>query len=175
MRTFPGVWVPPGGHIELGEGLTEAALRELYEEVGIRITESDLTSERVLCMWESVYPYSLSMGQPKRHHLVIYIKVVTRASREELNNELKLDAEEVDAAMWMGKEAAKVVATGHLDENSPTRLDVICFGENGIQKKSQIAAKVMTNQAPSSGEDIERISTGTRFALEQWLANLNSE
>ena len=29
MRTFPGIWVPPGGHIDVGETLIEAGLREL--------------------------------------------------------------------------------------------------------------------------------------------------
>lgn len=30
---------------------------------------------QLLCMWESVYPYILSMGQPTRHHLVLYYLV----------------------------------------------------------------------------------------------------
>lgn len=32
-----GVWLPPGGHIELNEGLIEAALREVKEEAGLDV------------------------------------------------------------------------------------------------------------------------------------------
>ena len=38
MRTFPNVWVPPGGSIEGSDrSLLEAGARELKEEVGIDI------------------------------------------------------------------------------------------------------------------------------------------
>jgi len=30
MRTFPSTWVPPGGHIDPGETLMEAALRSNF-------------------------------------------------------------------------------------------------------------------------------------------------
>ena len=69
MRTFPGIWVPPGGHIEFGENLLQAGLRELQEETGLDVGGL-MESSEVLCLWESVYPYILSMGQPKRHHIV---------------------------------------------------------------------------------------------------------
>ena len=42
MRTFPGVWVPPGGHIELGETLLEAGARECWEETGLQVTISNI-------------------------------------------------------------------------------------------------------------------------------------
>jgi ADP-ribose pyrophosphatase YjhB (NUDIX family) len=38
-RKYPpgaGKWSIPGGHLELGESLSEAAVRELYEETGIK-------------------------------------------------------------------------------------------------------------------------------------------
>ena len=37
MSVFPGAWVLPGGHIEVGESLEECAIREVKEETGIEI------------------------------------------------------------------------------------------------------------------------------------------
>ena len=35
---FASIWVPPGGAIEAGESAEDAALRELWEETGLRLT-----------------------------------------------------------------------------------------------------------------------------------------
>jgi 8-oxo-dGTP pyrophosphatase MutT (NUDIX family) len=32
-----GMWLPPGGHIEEGELPDEAAVREVWEETGVRV------------------------------------------------------------------------------------------------------------------------------------------
>jgi 8-oxo-dGTP diphosphatase len=37
MKIFPHAWVLPGGHVDPGETLEEAVIRELLEETGIEI------------------------------------------------------------------------------------------------------------------------------------------
>jgi len=37
MKLFPKAWVLPGGHIDVGEDLDIAAIRELEEECGIKV------------------------------------------------------------------------------------------------------------------------------------------
>ena len=36
-------------------------------------------------------------------------------------------------------------------------------------KEEKIPTNVLFNMAPVEGADIERVSTGTKFALEEWL------
>ena len=40
--TEKGLWAPPGGYVEQGEIVEEAARREAYEETGIEVTIKDL-------------------------------------------------------------------------------------------------------------------------------------
>ncbi len=37
MKIFPNAWVLPGGHVDPGESLEEAVIRELKEETGVDI------------------------------------------------------------------------------------------------------------------------------------------
>lgn len=41
-RSYPEKWNFPGGGVEDGETIEEAAVREVYEEAGLKIKESDL-------------------------------------------------------------------------------------------------------------------------------------
>lgn len=50
---------------------------------------------------QSVYPPLFSMGLPRRHHVVVYFLAKSSKTFTELNAELNLDENEVDAAAWL--------------------------------------------------------------------------
>ena len=169
MRTFPGTWVPPGGHVESGEGLLEAGLRELGEETGLVLPPSTISNSRVLALWESVYPYSLSVGPPKRHHIVTYYYVRTSEDRSTLQARMKLDASEVDAAMWLSPSLATLVATGQMPDNCPNKVELTLLGsKEGGQVVASLPSEVLAREAAICGA-VERVSSGTRYVLKQWL------
>jgi 8-oxo-dGTP pyrophosphatase MutT (NUDIX family) len=40
---FPGFWIGPGGHVDEGEDVLSAAIREIYEETGVILEPSQVT------------------------------------------------------------------------------------------------------------------------------------
>jgi 8-oxo-dGTP pyrophosphatase MutT (NUDIX family) len=42
MRAHPGQWALPGGRLDAGESVTDAARRELAEELGLRVQPADV-------------------------------------------------------------------------------------------------------------------------------------
>jgi 8-oxo-dGTP pyrophosphatase MutT (NUDIX family) len=170
MRTFPGVWVPPGGGVEPGEvNLIDTAVRELEEETGLKVTEKDVSGSKILGLWESVYPPFFSLGSPKRHHVVVYYHVPIDKSSSELNSEIVLQQEEVDASAWLSVDHAKLVTNGEASDADTTDPFVMKVLVDGEQKDVVVPPDVLRAKAPKSGVDVERVSSGTRFALMQWL------
>ena len=114
------------------------------EETGLDVKDV-LRSQRVLCLWESVYPYILSMGQPKRHHVVVYLHLSLNTAAIELKNKMMLDPEEVDAAMWLDPSLARLVAEDKVPDSCPPEIQTLCVDMTGLMSTKWIPASVMTN------------------------------
>ncbi len=179
MRTFPGVWVPPGGSADPGEALLDAGLRELKEETGLGVDPGESAAARLLCLWESVYPPFLERGPPRRHHVVVYYHIPLGRGHSDLDAELRLQPEEVDASAWLSEEDAEAVVRGAASGNNnefPEKeeeriIRVRVLEEDG--KTTRDVERPLRNiaaaKAPTEGVDVERFSSGTIFALSQWL------
>lgn len=50
LPPYAGSWAPPGGFAEAGESLETAAVRELYEEVGVKIDRAQMVPHAMLSM-----------------------------------------------------------------------------------------------------------------------------
>ena len=147
----------------------EAGLRELGEETGLVLPPSTIANSRVLALWESVYPYSLSVGPPKRHHIVTYYYVRTSEDSSALQARMKLDETEVDAAMWLSPSLATLVATGQMPDDCPNKVELTLLGSEGVQVVGSLPSEVLAREAPICGKDVERVSSGTRYVLQQWI------
>ncbi|XP_052098561.1 nucleoside diphosphate-linked moiety X motif 17-like isoform X1 [Mytilus californianus] len=181
LRTFPGVWVPPGGHIEENETLIEAGLRELEEETGLHILPSQCVDQQVhvLSLWESVFPTKLSLGQPKRHHVVLYLhaKLIANLTSEKLNQQMKLCPKEVGACAWLEVPVVEAIVSGCEETaKNPTvgshitkKIKGFIINEKEMQEEAMLPTLPLMTVA-GDFSDSERVSTGTKFALEEWLA-----
>uniref|UniRef100_A0A671M4B0 m7GpppN-mRNA hydrolase NUDT17 n=1 Tax=Sinocyclocheilus anshuiensis TaxID=1608454 RepID=A0A671M4B0_9TELE len=175
LRIFPNVWVPPGGHVELDEKLLDAGLRELKEETGLKLSPDEISSQ-LLGLWESVYPPMLSRGLPKRHHIVTYILLKSSQSHLQLQACLRPDPAEVSACVWVDAGLVKVVVSAvdgekdsvQIPTDLPQTISVTEVSPHGELIETSLPVSVLCNRAPDHGEDIERVSTGTKFALELW-------
>ncbi|XP_061462886.1 nucleoside diphosphate-linked moiety X motif 17 isoform X2 [Rhineura floridana] len=178
LNIFPNIWVPPGGHIEPDEQLLDAGLRELREETGLCLQDREF-SWRMLALWESVFPPVLSRGLPERHHVVVYLLVLSHQSHQQLQAGFKADEAEVSAYTWLEAQVLASIAATR-EEVGGTRKMVgdlppavsIMELQHGSAKTVAIPTTTFLNSAPARGEDVERVSTGTKFALQRWLDTL---
>lgn len=76
-----GVWLTPGGHVELDEDTDQALLREIREETGLEEPDIEIVSERIdpdnagdskplwVPRWMNIHP----ANAPHRHVDLIYL------------------------------------------------------------------------------------------------------
>ncbi|KAJ8398482.1 hypothetical protein AAFF_G00427370 [Aldrovandia affinis] len=182
LRIAPNVWVPPGGHVELDERLLDAGLRELREETGLKLDPEDVSSQ-LLGLWESVYPAMLSRGLPQRHHIVPYMLLHTSLTHLQLQAALCPEPAEVSGCVWVDADMVKAIVSAvdgegdsvALPANLPKTVRVSEVCPEGRLSESVLPLSILCNRAPVEGEDVERVSTGTKFALELWLKTLESQ
>ncbi|CAK6981943.1 nucleoside diphosphate-linked moiety X motif 17 [Scomber scombrus] len=180
LRIFPNVWVPPGGHVESDETLLEAGLRELKEETGLKL-EPDEVSPKILGLWESVYPAMLSRGLPQRHHIVVYMLLHSSLSHLQLQASLSPSPAEVSGCLWADRRLVGAVVAAADGDDAEVQLDdlpndvsVSQVSSDGALSDSSLPLAVFISRVPTSGPDVERVSTGTKFALELWLRSLET-
>ncbi|XP_058863490.1 nucleoside diphosphate-linked moiety X motif 17-like isoform X4 [Acipenser ruthenus] len=176
LAIFPNVWVPPGGHLELDEKLLDAGLRELREETGISLKPEEFSSH-MLGLWESVFPPMLSRGLPRRHHIVTYLLLQSTQTHLQLQDRLCPEPREVSGCVWVDPSLIRAIVStvdgaehsGKAPANLPQTVRVTEVCSDGALLTSELPVSVLLNTAPPEGPDVERISTGTKYALELWL------
>lgn len=81
---FFGQWVMPGGKIDHGESIETALLREVDEEVGLKVQIGPLVD---------IYEH-LSIGSNKDHYIILYYRA------HPLTFELNTNPQELSEAIW---------------------------------------------------------------------------
>jgi nucleoside triphosphatase len=109
---WPGTYVIPGGHVELGERLEEAAVREAKEETGL-----DIYDLQFLNFQEFIYDPSFWR---KRHFIFFDYACKTDSPEVKLNDE----AEEYE---WVKLDA---VLDLPLDSYTRTSIEKIIAGKS---------------------------------------------
>jgi dATP pyrophosphohydrolase len=95
-----GFWLSVTGSLEEGETRAQAAVREVFEETGIRINESQLIDLNVINIFE-IAPQWLARYAPgvtTNEEYCFALKVD--------RGEIRIDATEHEAAVWVNRETA---------------------------------------------------------------------
>ena len=97
-----GKWTQPGGHMEGNETPEEAALREVYEETGLRVR---LLGERFPREDDFIRPLGIQKNRKTMNNgeMHMHIDIIYAAVPND-DSQVKLNKEESDAIAWFTRE-----------------------------------------------------------------------
>lgn len=119
LTIFPRAWVFPGGHLDPHESLESSIIREISEEVGIRLafnSYGQLHLHQTACtllpflLYESSFPAHIDDGLPRSQHLIIFYHITIPLPTEDIS--LTIDENEVDYAVWLSREDLDMIFRG---------------------------------------------------------------
>jgi 8-oxo-dGTP pyrophosphatase MutT (NUDIX family) len=67
----------------------QGALRELEEEAGL-VMDPRNSSTHLFCLWESVFPPLIALGEPRSHHIVLYFHSKSSETWKQLQAKIKV-------------------------------------------------------------------------------------
>nr|XP_021528364.1 nucleoside diphosphate-linked moiety X motif 17 [Aotus nancymaae] len=122
----------------------------------------------------------LSWGLPKYHHIVLYLLVISQESQQQLQARIQPNPSEVSALTWLTPDVAAAVAATEdgtktprlLPEDLPPSVLAVEVEEDGSTRPLVLPMSTLLRMIPTTAEDEERVSTGTKFALGLWLQHL---
>lgn len=98
-------WVQPGGHVEENEDPEEAAIRECFEETGLKV---ELEGKRIPRQQDYILPLAIQNNEVNSEHY--HMDFVYKARLKEKNNPIQ-NIEETDGIGWFSLEEIKKLET----------------------------------------------------------------
>ena len=159
MRSYPGCWVLPGGAVDPGETLADAAAREVAEETSLVVSPGAL---RPLACWESAFPLSPAGFAAARGLKAHVLMTAFVAAISEAAPTVKCNPEEVDSACWVAASDIALLLDGSL---ATSHTDCCSKSAGGGIGSAQLVGVYPNDLSPPEG-----LGLAHHFVLHTWLA-----
>lgn len=176
LKSFPDMFVFPGGNRDDEEDLFETGKREVLEEVGLDISQDEIEFH---CAWESTWPLLFSEEEHgiTHHHFVLYLYVRTNTKGK--YDRLAIQASEVSEVVWVDKTQARLILEmskefdkTRIKPHSPVTIESYSLGTEA-NKHLNWTHNLPANQKNTLPIDevALNVTYGTQFALQTWINN----